>query len=94
MSSRDNQAKATLADPRWARIVARDKTADSSFWYRVSTTGVYCRPSCPSRGCNPRNVTIHDTLESAQKTGFRACKRCKPDGPAAEMVSAEIVTKA
>jgi AraC family transcriptional regulator of adaptative response/methylated-DNA-[protein]-cysteine methyltransferase len=94
MNSDDKQAQATLADPRWARILARDKTADGEFWYTVNTTGVYCRPSCASRGCNPKNVTIHDTLESARKTGFRACKRCKPDGPAAEVVNAEIVTRA
>ena len=94
MSSQDNKAAATLADPRWARIVARDKSADGIFWYTVDTTGVYCRPSCPSRGCNPGNVTIHDTLESARITGFRPCKRCKPDGPAAEVVTARIVTRA
>lgn len=94
MDTEDRHAEAILADPRWARIVARDKTADGQLWYTVNTTGIYCRPSCPSRGCNPKNVTIHDTLESARRTGFRACKRCKPDGPAAEMVNAEIVTKA
>lgn len=94
MNSQDKQTEAILADPRWARILARDKTADGEFWYTVNTTGVYCRPSCASRGCNPKNVTIHETLESAQKTGFRACKRCKPNGPAAEVVNAEIVTKA
>ncbi|MBP0495920.1 bifunctional DNA-binding transcriptional regulator/O6-methylguanine-DNA methyltransferase Ada [Roseomonas indoligenes] len=94
MNSQDKQAAANLADPRWARIVARDRTADGEFWYTVSTTGVYCRPSCASRGCNPKNVTIHDTLESARRTGFRACRRCKPDGPAAEAVNAEIVTRA
>lgn len=48
----------------------------------------------PSRGCNPKNVTIHDTLASAQRTGFRACKRCKPDGPAADVAAAEMVTNA
>ncbi|WP_199555459.1 bifunctional DNA-binding transcriptional regulator/O6-methylguanine-DNA methyltransferase Ada [Sandaracinobacteroides hominis] len=85
---------AILADPRWARIVARDKSADGLFWYTVDTTGIYCRPSCPSRGCNPRNVTIHDTLESARRTGFRPCKRCKPDGPAAEVAQAGMVTRA
>src|SRR5262245_12850430 len=42
-------------DPRWARIVARDKTADGHLWYSVSTTGVYCRPSCHSRTANPKN---------------------------------------
>jgi AraC family transcriptional regulator, regulatory protein of adaptative response / methylated-DNA-[protein]-cysteine methyltransferase len=94
MKGKDKQAEATLADPRWARIVARDKAADGEFWYAVNTTGIYCRPSCPSRRCNPKNVTIHDTLESAQRTGFRACQRCRPDGPSAEFVNAELVTRA
>jgi AraC family transcriptional regulator of adaptative response/methylated-DNA-[protein]-cysteine methyltransferase len=94
MDIKDSHAKAIITDHRWARIVARDKTADGEFWYTVNTTGIYCRPSCPSRGCNPKNVTIHDSLESAQQTGFRACKRCKPDGPAADVLNAEIVTRA
>src|SRR5579862_5180778 len=66
-------------DPRWTRILSRDKTADGRLWYSVSTTGVYCRPSCPSRTANPRNVTVHDTLEAARATGFRPCRRCNPD---------------
>jgi AraC family transcriptional regulator of adaptative response/methylated-DNA-[protein]-cysteine methyltransferase len=81
-------------DPRWARIVARDKAADGHFWYSVSTTGVYCRPSCPSRIANPRNVQIHDSLESAKATGFRPCRRCKPDGVSIEAENAELVAKA
>jgi AraC family transcriptional regulator, regulatory protein of adaptative response / methylated-DNA-[protein]-cysteine methyltransferase len=81
-------------DPRWARIVARDKTADGRLWYSVSTTGVYCRPSCPSRTANPENVQLHDTLESAQATGFRPCKRCNPDGPSIECENAALVAKA
>src|ERR1700684_4195996 len=67
-------------DPRWARILIRDKTADGHLWYSVATTGVYCRPSCASRTANPKNVQLHDTLEAARATGFRPCKRCKPDG--------------
>jgi AraC family transcriptional regulator, regulatory protein of adaptative response / methylated-DNA-[protein]-cysteine methyltransferase len=94
MTQDDRQAAVTRADPRWERIVARDKAADGMFWYTVNTTGVYCRPSCPSRGCNPENVTIHDTLESARATGFRPCMRCKPEGPAADTVNAGIVTRA
>jgi AraC family transcriptional regulator of adaptative response/methylated-DNA-[protein]-cysteine methyltransferase len=81
-------------DPRWARIVARDKTADGHLWYSVSTTGVYCRPSCPSRTANPKNVQLHDTLESAKATGFRPCKRCNPDGPSIECENAALVAKA
>ena len=81
-------------DPRWARIVARDETADGHLWYSVSTTGVYCRPSCPSRIPNPKNVQLHDTLVSARATGFRACRRCNPDGPSTEAGNAALVAKA
>src|ERR1700757_2268514 len=80
-------------DPRWARIVARDKTADGHFWYSVLTTGVYCRPSCPSRTTNPKNVQLHDTLESARATGCRPCKRCNPEGPSLEVENEALVAK-
>jgi AraC family transcriptional regulator of adaptative response/methylated-DNA-[protein]-cysteine methyltransferase len=60
----------------------------------VSTTGVYCRPSCPSRTANPGNVQIHDTLESAKATGFQPCKRCNPNGPSIETRNAALVGKA
>ncbi|MGD9481044.1 bifunctional DNA-binding transcriptional regulator/O6-methylguanine-DNA methyltransferase Ada [Shinella sp. G-2] len=81
-------------DPRWARVLARDKSADGQLWYSVSTTGVYCRPSCPSRAANPKNVALHDTLESARATGFRPCRRCNPDGPTLECENAALVAKA
>jgi AraC family transcriptional regulator of adaptative response/methylated-DNA-[protein]-cysteine methyltransferase len=81
-------------DPRWARIVARDKTADGHLWYSVLTTGVYCRPSCPSRTTSPKNVQLHDTLESARATGCRPCRRCNPDGPSIEAENAALVVKA
>ncbi|MER8752289.1 bifunctional DNA-binding transcriptional regulator/O6-methylguanine-DNA methyltransferase Ada [Mesorhizobium sp. M1050] len=81
-------------DPRWARIVARDKSADGEFWYSVATTGVYCRPSCPSRRANPRNVQLHGTLEQARATGFRPCRRCNPDGPSLEAGNAAMVAVA
>jgi AraC family transcriptional regulator of adaptative response/methylated-DNA-[protein]-cysteine methyltransferase len=81
-------------DPRWARIVARDKTADGQLWYSVSTTGVYCRPSCPSRLANPKNVQLHDSLGSAKATGFRPCRRCNPDGLSNEAENAALAAKA
>lgn len=86
--------RSTADDPRWARIVGRDKSADGELWYSVSTTGVYCRPSCPSRTANPKNVTLHDTLKSARATGFRPCKRCNPDGLSSEAENATLVAKA
>src|SRR5580692_2133634 len=85
---------ATADDLRWARVVARDRTADGQFWYSVATTGVYCRPSCASRTANPKNVTLHDTLAAARATGFRPCKRCNPDGASLEAQNAALVAKA
>ena len=81
-------------DPRWARIVARDKTADGHLWYSVATTGVYCRPSCPSRLANPKNVQLHDSLASAKATGFRPCRRCNPDGLSIEAENAALAARA
>jgi AraC family transcriptional regulator of adaptative response/methylated-DNA-[protein]-cysteine methyltransferase len=85
----------TIADdPRWARVVARDRSADGEFWYSVVTTGVYCRPSCPSRTANPKNVQLHETLERARATGFRPCRRCNPDGPSIDAENVDLVAKA
>jgi AraC family transcriptional regulator of adaptative response/methylated-DNA-[protein]-cysteine methyltransferase len=81
-------------DPRWARIVARDKTADGHLWYSVLTTGVYCRPSCPSRIASPKNVQLHDSLKSARATGCRPCRRCNPDGASIETENAALVANA
>jgi AraC family transcriptional regulator, regulatory protein of adaptative response / methylated-DNA-[protein]-cysteine methyltransferase len=81
-------------DPRWARIVTRDKTADGCFWYSVATTGIYCRPSCPSRAANPKNVQLHETLTAAKATGFRPCKRCNPDGISIDRENAAIIAQA
>jgi AraC family transcriptional regulator of adaptative response/methylated-DNA-[protein]-cysteine methyltransferase len=84
----------TADDPRWARVVERDRSADGQFWYAVATTGIYCRPSCPSRNANPKNVTLYDTLAAAKASGFRPCKRCNPDGASLEAQNAALVAKA
>jgi AraC family transcriptional regulator, regulatory protein of adaptative response / methylated-DNA-[protein]-cysteine methyltransferase len=85
---------ATEKDPRWARVQARDKGADGKFWYSVATTGVFCRPSCPSRCANPKNVRLHDTLADARAAGFRPCKRCNPEGISLDAENAALVAKA
>jgi AraC family transcriptional regulator of adaptative response/methylated-DNA-[protein]-cysteine methyltransferase len=81
-------------DPRWACIVARDKSADGTFWYSVETTGIFCRPSCPSRLANPKNVRLHKSIEAAGAAGFRACRRCNPGGVSIEAANTAIVAKA
>jgi AraC family transcriptional regulator, regulatory protein of adaptative response / methylated-DNA-[protein]-cysteine methyltransferase len=93
VESQRSTSPSVADDPRWARIVARDKTADGHLWYSVVTTGVYCRPSCPSRAANAKNVQLHDSLEGAKATGFRPCKRCKPDGLSADAENVALVAK-
>jgi len=87
-------ATATELDPRWVRVVNRDATADGEFYYSVATTGVYCRPSCPSRRANPKNVRFHATVADAEAAGFRACQRCKPDAATATEQHAAIIARA
>ena len=55
----------TEQDPRWAAVVARDPAFDGKFVYAVKTTGVYCRPSCPSRLAKAKNVDFYPTNEDA-----------------------------
>ncbi|MEP7119359.1 MAG: bifunctional DNA-binding transcriptional regulator/O6-methylguanine-DNA methyltransferase Ada [Byssovorax sp.] len=91
--SAKNQASAAAVenDPRWAAVVARDATADGTFFYAVKTTGVYCRPSCGARPARPENVELHATTALAERAGFRACKRCKPDqAPLAEQQANQV----
>jgi len=82
---------ATLDDPRWASVVARDAKADGAFFYSVCTTGVYCRPSCGARTPRPENVAFHATAADARRAGFRACLRCKPDAPSIAAQHAALV---
>ncbi|WP_428377184.1 bifunctional DNA-binding transcriptional regulator/O6-methylguanine-DNA methyltransferase Ada [Lichenicoccus sp.] len=78
----------------WGRVLRRDKSADGLFWYSVVTTGVYCRPSCPSRQARRENVEFHETPEAARRAGFRPCRRCNPDAPPIEARHAALVTAA
>jgi AraC family transcriptional regulator of adaptative response/methylated-DNA-[protein]-cysteine methyltransferase len=66
-------------DVRWKALAARDTAADGTFVYAVTSTGVYCRPSCPSRRPRADRVRFFDTGAEARQQGFRPCKRCKPD---------------
>jgi AraC family transcriptional regulator, regulatory protein of adaptative response / methylated-DNA-[protein]-cysteine methyltransferase len=87
-------ATAVELDPRWVHVIARDASADGTFWYSVETTGVYCRPSCPSRTANPKNVHFHGTIAEAEAAGFRACKRCKPNQASFAVQNAETIARA
>ena len=69
----------TGLDLRWKALASRDAAADGTFVYGVTSTGVYCRPSCPSRRPRADRVRFFDTTTEARQAGFRACKRCRPD---------------
>src|SRR5271169_7264626 len=75
----NTSAQANPADePRWSAVLARDAVRDGEFVFAVSTTGVYCRPSCPARRPRRENVQFFLRPEQAEKAGYRACLRCRP----------------
>src|SRR4029077_16084396 len=92
-STIEERAQAAKNDPRWMLIINRDASGDGKFYYSVKTTGVYCRPSCAARLARPENVQNHLTCEEPEKAGFRPCKRCKPDKPAATKQNARKIAK-
>src|SRR5687768_635018 len=78
-------------DEQWQSVVGRDRQADGTFVFAVRSTGIYCRPSCPSRRPQRVNVLFFALPEAAEQAGFRACRRCRPEevnlrDPQAELV--------
>ena len=70
-------------EERWRATEARDAASDGAFVFAVASTGIYCRPSCPSRRPKRRNVAFYALPEAAERAGYRACFRCKPRETAA-----------
>ena len=62
----------------WQAVMARDASEDGKFVFAVSSTGIYCRPSCPSKRPRRENVTFFHKPDEAEKAGYRACLRCRP----------------
>jgi len=75
----DVRPDAVRADPRYRQLCDRDAAADGQFVYAVRSTGIFCRPSCPSRTPRPENVAFFQTGTAARAAGYRACLRCRPD---------------
>ncbi len=90
------QMEPCAAEPerRWERLATRDKSVDGAFVYGVLTTGVYCRPACPSRLPRRENVRFFASGREAEHAGFRPCKRCRPDRASLEERHAEAIAKA
>lgn len=85
---------ATGQEAQWRSVTTRDAGADGHFVYAVETTGVYCRPSCPSRTAKRENVRFYATPAAAEAAGFRACRRCNPNGPSPAEAKAALVAAA
>ncbi len=66
-------------EAKWDAVKRRDSSADGKFTYSVRTTGVYCKPSCAARPALRENVRFHASCAAAERAGFRACKRCRPN---------------
>ena len=75
----------------WDAVAARDRAMDGVFFYAVMSTGVYCRPSCPSKRPRRENVVFFRAREAAERAGFRPCKRCKPDKADGRDPNAQLV---
>ena len=60
-------------------VQSKDARFDGWFFTAVTTTGIYCRPSCPVVPPKPENMRFYPSAAAAQQAGFRACKRCRPD---------------
>lgn len=79
--STSSSSGGTVLDPEvcYRAVSSRDRRFDGTFWTAVHSTRIYCRPSCPARTPAASGVTFHPSAASAQRAGFRACKRCLPD---------------
>src|SRR6202035_1941012 len=77
----------------WQATMSRDARADGTFVLAVRSTHIYCRPSCPARRPLRRNVVFFRTGEEAEKQGFRACLRCKPNEIAGPVALVEAASR-
>lgn len=68
----------TEREQMWQAVAAKDPRFDGQFVFAVSSTKIYCRPSCPSRRPRRENVTFFEFPDAAERAGFRACLRCEP----------------
>ena len=78
-------------EAKWQAVVARDASSDGQFVFAVSSTGIYCRPSCPSRRPHRERVSFFELPDAAEQAGFRACKRCDPRNASTEERQLELV---
>ena len=80
MSMIETSRRPAAREDSWFEAVRRrDRAFDGKVFFAVRTTGVYCRPSCASRPAKRENVSFYESADAAERAGYRACKRCRPD---------------
>jgi AraC family transcriptional regulator, regulatory protein of adaptative response / methylated-DNA-[protein]-cysteine methyltransferase len=77
--TRTNNIPSVFPGKQWQQVLERDASADGQFFYAVKSTGIFCKPSCPSRRPTRKQVRFFPSTEAAQAAGYRACKRCEPE---------------
>jgi len=77
VNSRVNAVPSLFAGRQWQQVLERDASADGQFFYAVKSTGIYCKPSCPSRRPTRKQVTFFPTPAAAEAAGYRPCLRCE-----------------
>lgn len=92
--SRNRRPEYRTHDQRWQAVMRKDANADGRFFFAVRTTGIYCRPSCPSRRARRQNVEFYGTASQAAAAGYRPCKRCTPERDSLAERNAQAVAKA
>jgi AraC family transcriptional regulator, regulatory protein of adaptative response / methylated-DNA-[protein]-cysteine methyltransferase len=80
-------------DVFWHAVETKDARFNGTFFFAVQTTGIYCKPSCAARTPKRQNVVFFDTPKTAEKEGFRACQRCKPNSVTERDPQVEMVLK-
>lgn len=89
-----NKVRNMNEEGRWKVVLARNSRFDGSFVYGVRSTGIYCRPSCPSRKPGRKQVIFFPVAEAAEKAGFRPCRRCRPRDENIRNIQADKVLQA
>ncbi len=74
----DDEVMKLSDETRWQAVVDRDASLDGTFVFAVSSTGIFCRPSCPAKRARRENVRFFDRATAAEQAGYRACLRCRP----------------
>lgn len=90
----DAAAAFSSVQRRWQAVLHRLPEADGHFLYAVSTTGIFCRPSCTARRPRREHVRFFEEARAAEQAGFRACKRCRPTGVSVPERTAALIARA